>query len=222
MLTKCFLFSRSWVDSSSKSDPPPDFYNDKHKIMMDVMRIDDCASKKANNSFARESITMEKLAGKDYKERLNGTLYFLADTRNNKEFNIYGYQKNFARVLSKHSNNIENYRNNHPKCKTCVLFVFDESNDYIQLTDNTKLVNGSPHGEIIIHQHFVDKKMIDVIKKTEADFIIWMTRHKSLYINNKRIRMPQACIYDVKHFKQKGVEYDYQKMYKVTEEVKQL
>ena len=193
---------------------------------MDIMRIDDCVNKikgkKVNNSFARENIAMVKMAGEDYKERLNGTLYFLADTRNNKEFNIFGYQKNFARVLNDHSDKIDNYRKNHPKCKTCVLFVFDESNDYVQLTDNTKFENGYPQGEIKIHQHFVDKKMINVIKNTKADYVIWMTRYKSLYINNKPVRRPQACIYDVKHFKQKGVEYDYRKMYKVTEEVKQL
>ena len=30
-----------WVNSSGKSDPPPDFYSDEFKCMMDVMRIDD-------------------------------------------------------------------------------------------------------------------------------------------------------------------------------------
>ena len=34
---------KKWINSSGKNDPPPDFYNDKKKLMMDVMRIDDHA-----------------------------------------------------------------------------------------------------------------------------------------------------------------------------------
>ena len=34
---------KNWIDSSSKKDLPPDFYNDNLKLMMDVMRIDDHA-----------------------------------------------------------------------------------------------------------------------------------------------------------------------------------
>ena len=226
MLTKCFLFSKSWKDSSSKSDCPPDFHNIKHHIMMEIMRIDDCVEeingKHVNNSFARERLTMKKLAGENYKSELNGSLYFVADTRNNKEFNIYGYYKNFERVLSKHSNKVELYRKNYPKCKICVLLVFDESNDYVQLTDKTLFKDGSPYGEIKIHNYYMDKNMLSVIKESKADYVIWMTRFKSLYVNGKSIKTPRACIYDVKHFKQKGIEYDYKKMYKVTEQVDHL
>lgn len=31
----------NWINSSGKDDPPPDFYSDKYRIMMDVMRVDD-------------------------------------------------------------------------------------------------------------------------------------------------------------------------------------
>lgn len=34
---------KQWVDTSAKNELPPDFYNDKLKLMMDVMRIDDHA-----------------------------------------------------------------------------------------------------------------------------------------------------------------------------------
>lgn len=34
---------KHWIDSSAKNAPPPDFYNDKLKFMMDIMRIDDNA-----------------------------------------------------------------------------------------------------------------------------------------------------------------------------------
>lgn len=33
----------NWINSSGKSDPPPDYYSPKDKLMMDVMRVDDHA-----------------------------------------------------------------------------------------------------------------------------------------------------------------------------------
>ena len=74
-LTKCFLFNHSWIDSSDKSLPPPDFHNDRHHIMMEVMRIDDCVNeidgKHVVNSFERANSFMKKHAGKDYKKKVS-------------------------------------------------------------------------------------------------------------------------------------------------------
>lgn len=33
----------NWINSSGKSDPPPDYYSPKDELMMDVMRVDDHA-----------------------------------------------------------------------------------------------------------------------------------------------------------------------------------
>ena len=32
---------KQWIESAGKSDPPPDFFADTYKYMMDVMRVDD-------------------------------------------------------------------------------------------------------------------------------------------------------------------------------------
>ena len=32
-----------WIECSGKADPPPDYFSDKFGLMMDVMRVDDCA-----------------------------------------------------------------------------------------------------------------------------------------------------------------------------------
>ena len=34
---------KNWINSSDKSDPPPDYYSPKDELMMDVMRVDDHA-----------------------------------------------------------------------------------------------------------------------------------------------------------------------------------
>ena len=42
-ILQCVRKVEEWQCSSSKSDPPPDFYSDKYKLMMEVMRVDDHA-----------------------------------------------------------------------------------------------------------------------------------------------------------------------------------
>ncbi len=54
-LTKSFLFSKSWINSSAKSDMPPDFHNNKHHLMMEVMRVDDCLNKIDRELLKRNS-----------------------------------------------------------------------------------------------------------------------------------------------------------------------
>lgn len=55
-----------WIDTASKSDPPPDFYCPTEQIMMEVMRIDDHSfiGKKGgviNETNARESQIQKEL-----------------------------------------------------------------------------------------------------------------------------------------------------------------
>ena len=64
ILTKSIFFRKSWINTSSKSDLPPDFHNDRHHIMLEVMRIDDCVNqingKHVVNSFEREKKAVKK------------------------------------------------------------------------------------------------------------------------------------------------------------------
>jgi len=48
---------KKWINSSKKSDNPPDFYNVTRKLMMEVMRFDDNGHKngKVNATKAREN-----------------------------------------------------------------------------------------------------------------------------------------------------------------------
>jgi hypothetical protein len=57
-----------WIDSSSKSAPPPDFYNEKNKIMMDVMRIDDHAYENEKGKIINPTLQKEN---KIYKELMS-------------------------------------------------------------------------------------------------------------------------------------------------------
>ncbi len=226
-LTKSWLLSKTWTDSSAKSDPPPDFHNDRFGIMMEIMRVDDCVNlingKHVVNSFKRANMFMKKRAGKDYRKTLNGSLYFIPDTRNSDEFNFQGYISNFERVITKHSNKVSKYRKNYPKCKTTIFFVCDESNNYVQVTNKEDLKREDEPNAIFDkffpHFSYLDQKFLDVIKNCQADYLIWMFRYKTLFANGKRVFHPEVCIFDVKHIKENGHLYDHSLMFKVKNEV---
>ena len=115
LLTKSLLFSKSWINSSAKNTPPPDFHNKKHKIMMEFMRVDDCINKikgkHVANSFERSNKLAKNLFGKDFKHE-DCVLFTLPNTTNSEEFNFKGYTKNFEKVVLKHADKVENYRKN--------------------------------------------------------------------------------------------------------------
>ncbi len=223
LLTKSYLFAKSWINSSSKDALPPDFHNEKHHIMMEVMRIDDCVNeingKPVDNSFAKENKYIKKLFGKNYKKVVDGSLVFNANTKDNRYFTFQGYYKNFERVLMNHSNKVNEYRKNYPKCKTCVLFIYDVSNVYVQVTDENDLYRTNPKSAYLPHFCFLDAKFINIIKRVEADYVIWVCPLKALYVNNKRIKMPRIVIYDVKHLTNDGFCYKHELMYKATKEI---
>ncbi len=223
-LTKSRLFSKTWTDSSSKSDPPPDFHNDRFGIMMEMMRVDDCVNsidgKHVANSFEHANKTMKKYAGNDYRKKLNGDLFFIPDTRNTDEFNFNGYINNFERVISKHSSKISEYRKNYPKCKTTVFFVSDESDDYVQVIDPNDLNRkGKENIPFAFYPHFshLDEGFLNIIKQCQADYIVWFFVYKSIYVDDKKIKQPRVCIIDVKHMRKKGHAYDHNLMMKVVE-----
>ena len=57
-----------WIDSSSKQALPPDFYSDKHKIMMELMAINDSAYEKDGKIYNPEK----------KRKRLNKALFSMS------------------------------------------------------------------------------------------------------------------------------------------------
>lgn len=217
ILTRSFFFRKSWIDSSSKSAPSPDFYNEKHHVMMEVMRVDDYLNlgneKHPHNSASRANALMEKLFGDNYKETKDDpdeiSVYCVLDTSNSAEYNFKGYLQNFERVVSKHSMRVDAYHRNHPKCKELIFMIFDESNAYYQLLDGNKKN---------IHLWFKDHDFVEIIKKCRADYVIWFCVNKSMIHNNKEIKLPIVCIYDVKGLKDGTMAYDHNSMLNLSDE----
>ena len=54
------LLWKTWTDASSKNALPPDFYNNKFKLMMDVMRIDDHTFVDENEPLGQQKTYLQK------------------------------------------------------------------------------------------------------------------------------------------------------------------
>lgn len=194
-----------WIDTSAKNELPPDFYNDNLKLMMDVMRIDDHAyvdekGRVINRHNERESKLIEELISKNemFKEIAEkGNLFINPDSglRGYEDHNYNFYVNNFKRVVSKHIKKINKYKKNHPGFKT-IFFIFDESSPYMKLIDYEapQKPGDLMHGDL--HQWWRDSNMLNVIKDSNVDYLIWMTPYK-LFNSIEKVRYPLAMIYEV-------------------------
>ena len=220
-LTKSFLFKNSWKESYTKDALPPDFHNDRHHIMMEVMRVDDSVNNKAT-SFERDKRVLKEQFGMNISDMPDVPFYFIPDTRDSNKYNFKGYYDNFKRVINHHSEKVELYHNNYPKCKKVIFFICDESNNYIQVSKKEDLKREDEKNvrldDFIIHMCYLDSKFVDIIRNCQADYVIWYGYYKAIYVNGKLQDYPRAVIYDVKHIKQKFYDYEHSLMFKVKEE----
>lgn len=214
---------KKWVNSSGKSDPPPDFYSVKNKWMMDVMRIDDHAyidkdGKVKNPTNARESKLYKELKDSGIIERFpDADIYInaITDLPTELDHNYTYYQSNFERVVSGHIKKIPLYQSNHPGYKT-IFFVIDESSAYGQAVSEKPDMNRVQRGdatEVKIHYFFLDKKFVNVFAGTSIDYLIWFAPFKLLNSMEGIVKLPKAVIYDCKKIRTRDlVEYNCDKM----------
>ena len=208
---------KNWINTSGKGELPPDFYNPKNKMMMDVMRIDDHTRVDKNGKIInlhnkRESEIIKELINKNKSiktaiDKGNVHITPFAGTVGHEDHNYKLYIENFRRVINKHIDKIELYKTNHPGYKV-IFFVFDESTPYM------KLKNCPPPkkpGDIMygnLHEWWHDELMIKELKESGIDYLIWYTPYK-LFNSSRKVKYPLAVIYDVNKIKHnKTINYD--------------
>lgn len=196
---------KHWINSSAKNAPPPDFYNDKLKLMMDVMRIDDNAyvderGKVQNPIYRRENELLRKYFGNDYKSVRNDiSCYVVASSGlpTQQDHNFSRYIENFKRVFNGHNLKIENYKKNHPGYQT-IFFIFDESTAYFQAEDKKYIREQPQAGKIsrgIPHIPCCDERFLNIIKDSQVDYVIWFMPYKLIRQSNGRaIPLPKCAI----------------------------
>ncbi|WP_313578882.1 hypothetical protein [Lacrimispora sp.] len=197
---------KAWVDSAGKADKTPDFYSDKHQMMMEVMRFDDKAFRKGkrNPTLERERSMLRELEEKGIMETFPdiNQIFLNADTQlpTDEDHNFTRYRDNFVRIVGKHSKQVEIYKNNHPGYKL-LFFVFDETSGiyYQKISDR----------EVTYHKYWADSVIIKSIKDSGADFIIWYKPY-NYYETSEGMKggLPQLMIYDIANMQIKVEDYN--------------
>ena len=214
-----------WHDSSGKDAPPPDYYNNELKLMMEVMRVDDnehideLTSKSIHPLRVRESELISEMKNKGILDILppNGQIMIIANTKllTDEDHNYIFYRDNFIRIIENHKEKIPAYQLNHPGFKT-IFFVFDESSMYIKLEDGYSKNTFSRKRDIAsgqLHKWCLDEAFLNTIINSEIDFLIWATPYKQLLDENgTEVELPGVCIFDIKNMTIETETYNERRM----------
>ena len=217
-------WNSEWTDASSKSDPPPDFYNNQEKIMLEVMRIDDHAYvdnrakiQNPTNQKARKT-AREMLDSGKIKLAPNGNIFVNAptDLPTLEDHNYGFYINNFKRVIEKHIIHIPMYQNNHPGFKM-IFFIYDESSAYFQVNTPNRAISQGERFAGIPHYWFLDKSFLDVVEQSGIDYLIWYTPYKRIERSEQPIELPMACVLDCNQLPTEVISYPEELMMSVEE-----
>lgn len=205
-----------WVDASSKTNTPPDFYSDSSGLMMEVMRVNESERKKNYNPVMqreREIYHELKQSGlldllpNDKTIIINAKTDLTTDEHHCYEF----YQRHFSRILNNHIKQIPKYRKNHPG-KKLIFFVLDESEHYFETTTSKELIlpnQGLEVNNVRPHCFFLDDAFVKTFITADIDYLIWFTPWKTMKaIQTNAPELPQTCVYDITNFSFETVEYD--------------
>lgn len=202
-ILQCVRKVEEWQCSSSKSDPPPDFYSDKYKLMMEVMRVDDHAyinakGKVINPHIKKENETYKEIQKfvKNNKISFSGNIFVntVTDLSTQEDHSYDKYLSNFKRVIDNHNSSYDLYKKNHVNYKLIYL-ILDESSSYMEKEGFN--VNDALVGDVIrgrLHLFFFDKSFISILKKSKADYYIWFAPFKN-FNSKEKVELLQVIIY---------------------------
>lgn len=209
---------KQWIESAGKGDPPPDFFSDTYKYMMDVMRVDDHSYKNKKgkvvnptNSHIRD-VEKEIMQSGVLEMCPNAELVINAftDLPTNEDHNYKFYYKNFTRIVEHHKKKIDSYKKNHPSYKV-IFFIMDESSAYFKAENIDDVTKERQTGEMVLgrpHFHFMDKNFIRAFENSDIDYLIWYTPFKLINSTMGKLNLPEVCVFDVKRPVRQYIEYD--------------
>lgn len=210
---------KDWFDSSAKDAPPPDYYNDSERLMMEVMRVDDHGFKKRgkiiNPTYTREHEIERQLRESGFLSQFPEDVRLIINADSGlptaEDHNYRYYFESFKRTVEHHKQKINNYRRNHPGYKTA-FFVYDESTAYVLVNRVPKKIKAGHFGSGIAHLWFCDKRFVEVFKNSEIDYLVWFAPYKMYHNLNRLPQLPTACVYDCHSIDMSLIDYDVEHM----------
>lgn len=224
ILKKINIFD-NWINSSGKSDPPPDMYSNEFNLMMDIMRVDDHTSvnkkgKLYNPYRIKENKTYKEIQQWVIKNNIALTGDILVNTITDlptvEDHSYDKYLNEFSRVVKKHDESYDLYIKNHPN-KKLIYFILDESSPYLQSKEKNIVVKA---GNVIwaqLHLYFYDSNFVNILKESKADYVIWYAPFKH-FDSFEKVDLPKVVIYTKDNLsKIKSIKYNQNEIYSIEE-----
>jgi len=175
---------KQWTNNSGKNAPPPDFYNDKAKLMLEIMRVDDHEQidakngKVTNPDLAHESELYKELVGK-VPQHCNLHIISRTQLPSKQDHNYTFYRNGFVRIIEKHKKKIPLYKKNHPN-KKIIFFIEDHSSFYVETDAATATAEPYVNMPACGRPHLFcgDEGFIKCVLNSDIDYLIWHAPYK--------------------------------------------
>ena len=166
-----------WTDSSRKSDPPPDFYNESGRLMMEVMRVshEQYVDEKGHphdpsaasvSAFIRDISDLDGPGVEQFFE-CNTVIEARNDTDRPRFCGYPQYLESFSRVVGAHISRIPNYRKNHPGFRL-IFLIYDESGPFRVMGGN-----GDSEDSTVYYDPIFDERIQKTLREADIDLVIW-------------------------------------------------
>ena len=178
-----------WTNNSDNTGSPPDFFNKREKIMLEVMRVDhytyfDAKDRPHNKNTENIGRIVRSLIDDGKTDILDEFLIVGAVDLDEHEadYSYRRYLDSFRWVLDKHISSIPTYRNDYPGYKL-VFLIFDESASYAiadgyqDITSEGTLIS-KRIGDVNMHIPCLDEAFFSVLRDKDIDLVIWVAPFK--------------------------------------------
>lgn len=218
-----------FVNNSSHSSEPPDFYSVELSVMFDIMRVNDSELKKNYNPTLIAEREMEKELMNSHISKIvpevkDRVMCIDPDYGSDEIHNIKNYLKCMNRVVGGHLSSgahtdkiKEIWEKNYPNIRYKGLLVFDETENYYvgyckkqPGTDRVALCN-YPQIQGEFYKPWMDKSVMEKVYFSSCDFLVWAMPYKRYGDLTYRIdpNFPYAVVLDTRYTPSNYIDYDY-------------
>ena len=170
-----------WKDNSKDR---PDIISDKYKIMIECMQINDYSKNGKINKYAKD--INEKITEIDKAMNLKQTFPNLKSIFVNSEVpeeycSIDNCYKMIHKVIGKHINNIQRYREKYKNYKLAFLIIDLTETNYVMIVQE----DIAPGLKIAMYNPVIDEKVMSIFLDKDIDYVLWYRPFQQLNINSK-------------------------------------
>lgn len=202
-----------WTTNSGHSSEPPDFFSRDHKLMFDVMRINDSetmiTTKRGKTRPYNPILKKEREQIRELKKYFpnvaeeNILVNVEPDGDYDKTHNYQNYYRHAQKVFSAHIGRIPRCRELHPGFKMGFL-VMDETESYLQhkyIWDAVTPYDTNKIYQVLSTPHipFLDERFMRCLIASDLDFLIWFMPYK--HNEKMAVQPPEVCFIDLKNKK---------------------